>query len=43
MHSKIRFRYSPLFIQKIPLYARLFPVSLAIAAEVSVVDYWVEK
>ena len=29
--------------KKNPLYASLFPLSLAIADEVSVVDYWVEK
>src|SRR6185312_13817776 len=29
--------------RKIPLYASLFPLSLAIADDVSVVDYWVEK
>jgi hypothetical protein len=29
--------------RKIPLYASLFPLSLAVAEDVSVVDYWVEK
>lgn len=29
--------------KKIPVYARLFPISLAIADEVNVVDYWVDK
>ena len=29
--------------KKNPQYARLFPLSLAIADDVSVVDYWVEK
>jgi hypothetical protein len=29
--------------RKIPLYASLFPLSLAIADDVSVVDYWAEK
>jgi high-affinity nickel permease len=29
--------------RKIPLYRSLFPLSLAIADEVSVVDYWAEK
>lgn len=29
--------------RKIPLYARLFPLSLSIADDVSVVDYWVGK
>ena len=29
--------------KKIPLYATLFPLSLAIADDVSVVDYWAEK
>ena len=29
--------------RKIPLYASLFPLSLAIADDVSVIDYWAEK
>ena len=29
--------------RKIPLYSSLFPLSLAVADDVSVVDYWVEK
>lgn len=29
--------------RKIPLYKSLFPLSLAIADDVSVVDYWAEK
>jgi hypothetical protein len=29
--------------RKMPLYSSLFPLSLAIADDVSVVDYWVEK
>jgi hypothetical protein len=29
--------------RKIPLYRSLFPLSLAIADDVSVVDYWAEK
>lgn len=29
--------------RKIPVYARLFPISLAISDAVNVVDYWVEK
>jgi hypothetical protein len=29
--------------RKIPLYASLFPLSLAIAEDVSVVDYWAGK
>ena len=29
--------------RKIPLFAHLFPLSLAIADDASVVDYWVEK
>jgi hypothetical protein len=29
--------------RKMPLYSSLFPLSLAVADDVSVVDYWVEK
>jgi hypothetical protein len=31
------------FYRKIPLYKSLFPLSLAISDDVSVVDYWAEK
>lgn len=29
--------------RKIPLYAKLFPISLSISDDVTVVDYWINK